>query len=145
MFESIAWAAETPATPHDPVAARRSIARRHLERLATPSATDPREREIAFWRGVVEGRWSLVDRFDADGHRCLIGRANDPDHSERHRLSPRQAAIAALAAEGRSVKYISYELGIAGSTVTSALERALAKLGLTRRAELTAIPKEAFE
>lgn len=117
----------------------RAAARAHFRQHDADSHDD-----VALWRGVVAGRWTLVDRFDADGRRYLLARQNDSDTAARVRLSRRQIEAAALAAQGHSIKYISYELGVAPATVTTALERTLAKLGLRNRLELTSIPQEAF-
>jgi DNA-binding CsgD family transcriptional regulator len=96
---------------------------------------DP-EGAVAAWRGLVAGRWSLVDRFDRDGRRYLIAHKNDPDTMDPRGLTPRERQVAGFAALGQSDKVIAYELGISPSTVSVLLSRAAQKLGVQSRAEL---------
>jgi DNA-binding CsgD family transcriptional regulator len=93
---------------------------------------------VELWRGLVDGRWSLVDHFDRDGRRFLVARENAPAGRAHVALSARELAIVSLAALGRSNKLIAYELGIADSAVSMALARAAKKLGVSSRSELLA-------
>jgi DNA-binding CsgD family transcriptional regulator len=88
------------------------------------------------WKGLVDGTWSLVDRFDSDGKRYLIAMRNEPAGARLTALSQREAQIAALVALGRSSKLIGYELGLSEPTVSRHLGLAMSKLGITSRAEL---------
>jgi DNA-binding CsgD family transcriptional regulator len=90
----------------------------------------------AFWRQLVEGRWYVVDRFDDGGRRYFVTRQTAPGMRKARALSPRERAVAALAAQGQALKVISGALGIAPSTASGALASALRKLGLRGRAEL---------
>lgn len=98
---------------------------------------DPDE-AVSLWRGLVDGRWSLLDHFDRDGKRYLIARQNAPAAPPNATLTERERVIVGLAALGRSNKLIAYELGIADSAVSMSLSRAAAKLGVKSRAELIA-------
>lgn len=98
---------------------------------------DPDE-AVSVWRGLVDGRWSLVDHFDRDGRRYLIARQNAPTAPPNPALSERERVVVGLAALGRSNKLIAYELGIADAAVSMALSRAAKKLGVSSRAELVA-------
>lgn len=93
---------------------------------------------LELWRGLVAGRWTLLDRFDSDGRRFLVARQNPPDVPPLRPLSERERRVASYAAMGHSNKQIAYELGLATSTVSTVLARALRKLGLRRRTDLTA-------
>jgi DNA-binding CsgD family transcriptional regulator len=91
------------------------------------------------WKGLVEGRWSLVDQFDSDGRRFLVARRNDPAFRRPRALSARERHVAALAAVGHPSKVIAYQLGISTAAAAATLTRALHKLGLHSRAELATV------
>jgi DNA-binding CsgD family transcriptional regulator len=95
------------------------------------------EAALVDWEGLVSGRWSLLDRFDADGRRYLIARRNDPALPSPRPLSRRERQVLAYAALGRSNKEIAYELGIAPSTVSTCLSSAMQRLRIRSHAQLT--------
>src|SRR5690606_32615004 len=99
------------------------------------SARDPAA-GLAFWRAMVDGRWTLVERFDTDGKRLLLARKNAPAAVVHHALSAKERAIVERASLGGSLSHTAYELGLSGSTVSDALARAMKKLGVRTRAEL---------
>lgn len=95
-------------------------------------------------RGGAEGkgaRASLVEivrrveRTESDGRRFLLARRHPPGQSDPKALTQGERDALACAARGHSNKYIGYLLGVATSTVSSRLESALRKLGLTSRRE----------
>lgn len=88
------------------------------------------------WRGLVDGRWSLVDRFDADGKRFVVAVKNDPEVLDPRGLSKREQQVAELVGLGRSTKEIAYELGLSLSAVSMTAGKARRKLGLGSRTEL---------
>ncbi|HWB78215.1 MAG TPA: LuxR C-terminal-related transcriptional regulator [Nannocystaceae bacterium] len=94
---------------------------------------------LATWRGLVEGTWSLVDRFDRDGRRYFVAHRNDPRLAAPALLSERERQVAAYAALGYSNKLIAYTLGLAPSTVSSHLRRAMQRLGCETVAELVRV------
>ncbi len=95
------------------------------------------------WRGLVAGRWSLVDHFDNDGKRFLLAMKNAPQVDPSKDLTPRERRTCSLAAMGNRDKEIAYMLGISLASVTAALHRARAKLGVSSRAELAAVWRRA--
>ncbi len=99
---------------------------------------DP-EKALAIWRGLVAGRWSLVDHFDTDGKRFLLAIKNTPKVDARADLSPRERRVCALVAMGHRDKEIAYTLGLSLGSVTAALHRARTKLKVTSRTELAAV------
>lgn len=123
--------------------ARDRTARRQLQEAAraidrargSMRHTDPMG-SLELWRGLVDGRWSLVDRFESDGRRFMIALRNDSPHRDPRALTPRQGQVAHLVALGLSNKEIGYSLGLSGSAVSSHASAALRKLGLRRRQEL---------
>ena len=94
------------------------------------------EQARSLWSAVVAGQWALIDRFDADGKRYLVARRSASAAAARSPLSAREYQIAAMVAAGQSNKVISYELGLAASTVATHLSSAMTKLGVTSRVEL---------
>lgn len=84
------------------------------------------------WRGLVDGRWTLIDRFDRDGRHFLVARRNDPMLRDPRGLTSRERSVVAYAALGWANKEIAYALGIRSSTAATLLARAMAKLGSTR-------------
>lgn len=93
----------------------------------------------SYWKAMVEGRWTLVERFESDGRRLLVARANEPHAAASHALSPIQRRIVALIVIGRASKSVAFELGITESTVSRQLAEALRRLGVGSRAELVAL------
>jgi hypothetical protein len=88
---------------------------------------DP-EAALEIWRGLVAGRWSLVDRFEADGRRFVVAHPNAPNAPDPRGLTERERQVLAYVALGHSNKLIAYELGISPSTVGVLVSRASAKL-----------------
>lgn len=116
---------------------RLSEAVRRLDAARGGEAGDP----LVVWRGLVDGTWSIVDRHDHDGRRYIVAVPNEivPDEAVQRyplALSPREAQVAALAAEGYSDKWIGYTLGLSRSTVSTHLHAALQKLRVTSRVGL---------
>lgn len=94
------------------------------------------EEALALWRGLVEGRWSLVERFDSDGRRFFVARRNDPTARRTRALGENERKVVALLAVGHSIKLCAYELGFAQSTASDLARSAMRKLGVSSRAEL---------
>jgi DNA-binding NarL/FixJ family response regulator len=91
---------------------------------------------LELWRGLVAGRWSLIEHFDTDGRRYFIARRNDPAVPDPRALDLRERQVAAYAALGHPGKLIAYELGLSPSTVSKHLASALRKLGAANRGDL---------
>jgi DNA-binding CsgD family transcriptional regulator len=90
---------------------------------------------LDLWRGLVSGRWSLVERFDTDGRRFLVARRNDPAVSDPRGLSLRERQVLAYTAMGHSMKLIAYTLGLSPSAVAGCRARAMRKLGIRTQTE----------
>jgi len=111
----------------------------HCVRLIERSRTGKGEREadaLSVWRGLVAGRWSLVEQFDADGRRYILAHQNPEGIVDPRGLSDMEARVTGLAVRGHSNKLIAYHLGIAEGTVASHLHQAQRKLGVRDRVEL---------
>lgn len=87
---------------------------------------------VSMWEALVQGRWSLVDRFDSDGRRYFVAMRNPPPGVPSRALTAREAQVVALASRGMSTKLVGYHLGVAQSTASTLLSRALRKLGIKR-------------
>lgn len=110
-------------------------ARRIHEARRASVRSEPAE-ALALWRGLVDGRWSLVERFDSDGRRFFVAIENAHDVSDPRSLTKRERAVVALVAQGDSNKWVAYQLGITAGAVATLLARAMRKLGLETRAAL---------
>jgi DNA-binding CsgD family transcriptional regulator len=127
--------AEGCAKDTDAREALRDAARR-IDWARTRAGRSEPERALELWQGLVSGRWSLIDHFDADGRRYLLAIRNDPHLSEPRTLTLRERQVASLAGLGYPNKLIAYALGISLSSVATLLRRACSKLGLGGRGAL---------
>lgn len=100
--------------------------------------SDPGE-ALELWRGLVSGRWSLVDHFEGGGRRFVVARRNDPAVPDPRALGLRERQVVWYASLGHANKLIGYELGLSTSCVATHLSRAMAKLGVATRADLIAL------
>jgi len=130
--------AERDARDADQRSALREAALR-LDRARMRQRVDDHVDPAAMWTALVEGRWTLVERFDSDGRRVIVARRNDPTTRADLALSEREKKVVALVAAGHPLKLAAYELGLGTSTVCEALQRAMAKMGVTSRAALVEI------
>jgi DNA-binding NarL/FixJ family response regulator len=95
------------------------------------------EHAVSVWRGLIAGRWSLVQAREQGRRRIMLLRRNElPDIKGDDPVARRISSVADLAARGHSNKLIAYELGLPASTVASDLRTVLTRLGLSRRTEL---------
>lgn len=111
---------------------------RSIERVRTRAGRSDPDAAMATWEGLVQGRWSLVDRFDTDQRRFVVALKNDPAHPDPRGLSGRERQVAEFVGLGLSSKEIRHTLGVSLSAVTNCTARAQAKLGLSSRTELAA-------
>ncbi len=130
--------AEADARPESAREALRRAAR-IIDKVNSVRGCEDPDAALKAWRGLVNGRWSLVDRFDSDGRRFLIARRNQPTVPSPSALTHRERQVAAYAALGHTNKRIAYTLGLAPSTVSSHLRSAILRLGLRSPAELAAV------
>jgi DNA-binding CsgD family transcriptional regulator len=96
------------------------------------------EQAVELWRGLVSGRWTLVDHFESDGKRYVLARRNDVRVGGLASLTLRERQAVAYAALGHTNKLIAYEMGLSASTVGVLLHRAGRKLGTSTREALVA-------
>jgi DNA-binding CsgD family transcriptional regulator len=99
------------------------------------TAADAQERR-ELWDALMSGDWEVIGSRDDGPERTLLLRRRVRKRANIIGLNARERAVAALAGDGHSLKYIAHELQLAPSTVTEHLQRALEKLGLDHRVEL---------
>jgi DNA-binding CsgD family transcriptional regulator len=122
------------ATPDARTAVRDAVLRQ--ERARGPARREDPIEATEAWTALVDGRWSLVDRFERGGRRYIVARRNEHALSDPRALSPRERAVVHLVALGKSNKLVAYELGLTESTVATHLQVAMRKLGARTRIEL---------
>lgn len=103
----------------------------------------PGDAVLASWSALVDGRYSLVDRFESDGRHFLVAHENPPNVRDPRGLTKAEAAVAAFVRRGHPLKLVAYELGLSIGTVSGLLARVFAKLGVRTRGELSARLEEA--
>jgi len=91
-----------------------------------------REEALELWQAVKSSEYALLEMVERGGERTIVALR----HPGRAGLTPREAAVSRLAADGLSNKLIGAELGISASTVAVHLSTALRKLGCPNRAAL---------
>lgn len=111
---------------------------RTIERLRGGGERDRPEKVLPLWQGLVEGRWSLIDRFDSDGRRFVLAVRNEAGRDDPRGLTARERQVAEYTGLGYSVKAIAYTLGLSSAAVSNCTARVLCKLGLASRVELAA-------
>ena len=121
-----------PATDPGARANLREAVRR-IEYCRTASGRSEPDAALDNWRGLVNGRWSLVDHFDADGKRYIVALKNDPAHPDPRGLTQGERQIAEYIGMGYTTKEIAYLLGVSDAAVTNASARIQNKLALSSR------------
>lgn len=123
------------AQDHDAAAILRNAARQVDRARGRLRKTDPDE-ALQTWWALIQGRWSMVDWFDSDGRRFILGVPNPPELGDPRGLTERELQVVTYAARGETGKLISYRLGIARGTVSHELHAAMRKLGVKTQAQL---------
>lgn len=109
-----------------------------MDRARTQASRREPDDALREWEALIQGRWSLVDRFDSDGRRFIVAVRNDPACAEPRGLTQHERQIAEFLGLGRNTKSIAYTLGTSSSSVDNSIGRVAAKLDLASRAELSA-------
>ncbi|HZS35257.1 MAG TPA: LuxR C-terminal-related transcriptional regulator [Polyangia bacterium] len=109
------------------------LATRRIDRARSRAGRKDTDAATRSWRGLVEGRWTLVDWFEHGGHRYVLAKRNDVRLEQPPPLSERERQVLAFAALAHSNKEIAYELGLSAATVRVLMSRAARKLRATGR------------
>jgi DNA-binding CsgD family transcriptional regulator len=97
--------------------------------------TDP-DAALETWRGLVSGRWTLVDRFESDGRRYVVAHRNEPVTAQLLSLTMRERQAIGHLLAGYSSKMAAYALGVSPAAISAALRSAMGKLGARSLAHL---------
>lgn len=97
----------------------------------------------ALWQGLLDGRWSIIGRYDRDERQVLVARLNDPMLTKARALTERERQLVEHAAMGQSNKQIAYATGLSVGSVSGYLSSAMRKMGLRSRAELIVVASPA--
>ena len=108
----------------------------HIDRARGRLRRSDPENALEIWKGLVDGRWSLVDWFDSDGRRYLLANPNSPRLKDPRGLTERENQVCTYACLGESNKLISYRLGISEPSVSGSLRSAMRKFNAQTRAQL---------
>lgn len=127
--------AKQHAQAHDAAEVLREAAKRVDKARGSMRKRDPGE-ALETWKGLVGGRWSIVDWFDSDGRRFILAMRNPPGVGNPRGLSEREQQVATYAALGESSKLICYRLGLSTSRTSTLLRSAMHKLGAKSQAQL---------
>ena len=131
----VAHAEGTVRTDGD-VRARLRLAVKRVEQARTKAVRADPAHALTLWRGLVDGRWSLVDRWESDGKRYVAVHANPPSGKDPRALTEREAAVLSYAVRSASDKEIAFALGLPAGTVATIIRRVVHKLGCRRRVDL---------
>jgi len=92
----------------------------------------------SMWQALAAG-WLLLRAAQLDGSGWYVAHCNADAAASSRGLTPRQLAIAQLAAQGAANKTIAHRLGVTASTVSDQLTEVRRKLGVQSRAELVSL------
>lgn len=116
-----------------------------IDRARGPARrTDP-DGALEAWTALVDGKWSLVDRFESDGKRFVVALPNAPASPDPRALAPSDRPILQYVAKGWSNKLVAYTLGIPEGTVATAVARISRRLGARSRADLIELAQTLLE
>jgi DNA-binding CsgD family transcriptional regulator len=88
------------------------------------------------WKGLVGGRWSLIDHVDTDGKRFVVARKNESVAPHMANVTPAECRVMLARARGLALKLIAYDLGLSVGRVSKLLASGMSKVGIAHEAEL---------
>lgn len=91
---------------------------------------------LEVWRGLVDGRFSLVETLEADGRRLLVVHRNAPGLGDPRALTARERTLLSYLSHAATNAQVAYAMGLDPSSVASATRRLLKKLRLPNREAL---------
>ncbi len=121
--------------------ARRALAEavRAMDEARRRAVRESPERALGLWRGLVAGRWSLVDHWEREGRRYVAAYPNRPGMRDPRAFSPTQQAVLRTLALGATTKEASYALGLSEKTVTGCVTQIMRRLRVRSRVELASM------
>lgn len=91
---------------------------------------------VDLFDGIVEGRYTVADRFDSDGRRYLVAYENPSEIAVLRALTQREREILRRVVDGEPLKRIAADLDLTQSAVSAYLAAARKKTGLRTRQEM---------
>jgi DNA-binding NarL/FixJ family response regulator len=82
------------------------------------------------WPALIDGQWTLVDRFEAGGRRLVVACRNVPRCATSLGLNDTQALALGRAITGEANKRIAIDLQVSEATVSRMIARSLKRLRL---------------
>lgn len=110
-----------------------------MDRARSATLRSSPEQALELWRGLVAGRWSLVEHWERDGRRYLAAYANRPGVLDPRALTSTEQNVLRHLALGATNKHASYALGLPEKTVSSCVSQIFKKLRVRSRVELAAL------
>ena len=107
-----------------------------LDRARGRLRREDSDEALAIWKGLVQGRWSLLDWFDSDGRRFLLAKPNPPRVKDPRGLTKREAQASAFVALGHSNQSIAYRFGFSEAYVSQLVASLKRKLRAETRMDL---------
>lgn len=91
---------------------------------------------LRVWQGLVEGRWTVVERCDTDGRRYYVVLENPSPAVPLHRLSNVEQDVLSCVIRGMADKAVASHLGLQEHIVIDALASVRRKTRIRSRIEL---------
>lgn len=115
-----------------------------IENTRSPlQRADPAQALLA-WRALVDGRWTVAERVDTDGKRFYFAYEIAVDAPRYGGLTPLEARLLELAAQGLTGKHSAYALGISEARVSRGLADGAARLGFASISDLVRVAAHAL-
>ncbi len=109
---------------------------RRIERARSREYRREPARALSLWRGLIDGQWSLVDRWENNSRRYIAVHRNSPDHADPRTLGPRERMVAHYLGLGASNKEIAFSLGLPMGSVPALVRNVVRKLGGRHRSDV---------
>ena len=109
------------------------------ERARTARTRRDTSTALDLWQELIAGRWTLIQRFDADGRRFLLARRNAAAVQKYVQLTSREQDVTRRVLGGESNKSIAHDLLVTEAAISEHLRSALSKLNLRSVGELRAV------
>lgn len=95
--------------------------------------------DLRLWPALLDGRYTIADRFERSGKRYVVAFRNDPTAAKLNRLTALERQIVERVASGVMEKVIAIDLGLSLPRVSNVLRAALLKLRLAGAIELSLV------
>lgn len=119
---------------------------RRVERSRSRKIRRDPSAALELWQGLVAGRWSLIDHFDANGRRYLAAHENLPGARDPRALSPLEHGTLRSFLRGASPAEIAFAFGKSRRTIGTILSSLAKRLGFPSRTGLARLREaEALE